>query len=44
MDPVIPPDVAAKAKRGFGPLEALLDAISAAYVDRQVCQPLLAFN
>ena len=40
--PIILPDVVAKAKKGFGPLKALLDAISAAYADRRVRQLLLA--
>ena len=34
--PAILPGVPAEAKRGFGPLKALLDVISAAYADRQV--------
>ena len=42
--PLILPDVAAEAESGFGPLNALLDAISAAYADRQVRQLLLAYN
>ena len=42
--PLIPPDAAAEAESGFGPLKTLLGTISSAYADRQVRLRSLSCN